>query len=340
MTNVRDTKRPATATAERLPARSGSGRPRRFHEASSPFNVARELRVACVARRKGPGSGPLRPGEVVQVSVTTTNPQGNPVSAELSLAMVEQALLDRFPDRLPPIQDYFQAQRRESAVRTVSSITFTYNPTTQPINPRLLAEEDRAAVAAEEDLSRRLAIGRSPVTTTAEARTSAARGPSHRERRPDLNVLRENGAKAEWAGQDPFATGAEEGDNEVHEEIDEGRAARQRVARGPGGMAGFAPMGPVADPASAKVLRHRRPAMGDRLSDPGDRNRQERAGRARRVPARAIHPMAAALEGHHRRYAGRQGGRFAGREEEPVWRTKAAVEFHRRRPGQRDRLGP
>ena len=40
--------------------------------------------------------------------------------------------------------------RRESAVRTTSSITFAYNPTTQPINPRLLAEEDRIAAAEEE----------------------------------------------------------------------------------------------------------------------------------------------------------------------------------------------
>ena len=71
--------------------------------------------------------------------------------------------MDRFPEGLPPIQDFFQAPRRPAAVQTASSITFAYEPATEPINPRLLAEEDRAAVAAEEDLSRRLAIGRSPV---------------------------------------------------------------------------------------------------------------------------------------------------------------------------------
>ena len=47
-----------------------------------------------------------------------------------------------------------------SAVRTTSSITFAYRPATQPINPRLLAEEDRLEVANEEDESRRLAATR------------------------------------------------------------------------------------------------------------------------------------------------------------------------------------
>ena len=69
--------------------------------------------------------------------------------------MIEQSLLDRFPDNLAAIQDFFQAGRRQAAVRTTSSITFAYNPTTQPINPRLLAEEDRLALAAAEEASRR-----------------------------------------------------------------------------------------------------------------------------------------------------------------------------------------
>ena len=98
---------------------------------------------------------PLRPGEDVEIMISTTDPQGKPVAAELSLAMIEQSLLDRFPGNLTAIQDFFQAGRRQAAVRTTSSITFAYNPATQPINPRLLAEEDRLALAAAEDASRR-----------------------------------------------------------------------------------------------------------------------------------------------------------------------------------------
>ena len=48
--------------------------------------------------RKGEAKGPVRPGEEVEVTITTTDPQGKPVAAEVSLAMVEQSLLERFPD--------------------------------------------------------------------------------------------------------------------------------------------------------------------------------------------------------------------------------------------------
>ena len=88
-------------------------------------------------------------------AVTTTDLQGKPVAAEVSLAMVEQSLLDRFGSNIAAINDFFRGVQRESAVRTTSSITFAYNPMTQPINPRLLAEEDRIAVAEEEEATLR-----------------------------------------------------------------------------------------------------------------------------------------------------------------------------------------
>ena len=65
--------------------------------------------------------------------------------------MVEQSLLDRFGSNISAINDFFRGVPRESAVRTTSSITFAYNPRTQPINPRLLAEEDRIAIAQQEE---------------------------------------------------------------------------------------------------------------------------------------------------------------------------------------------
>ena len=154
--------RPATAVAGVAAGETVEQPVVRFHEASSPFNVARDLRVNVTVKRKdsggdkqGSSSQPPRPGEDVEVLITTTDPQGKPVAAELSLAMIEQSLLDRFPGNLAAIQDFFQAGRRQAAVRTTSSITFAYNPATQPINPRLLAEEDRLALAAAEDASRR-----------------------------------------------------------------------------------------------------------------------------------------------------------------------------------------
>ncbi|MBN2475322.1 MAG: tetratricopeptide repeat protein [Pirellulales bacterium] len=127
----------------------------RFHAASSPFAVQRELRVKIEANRTDGAKGPARPGEEIEVAVTTTDPQGNPVAAEVSLAMIEQSLLEQFAWQVATIQDFFRGNLRQSAVRTTSSITFAYRPTTRPINRRLLAERDRLEVAAEEEASLR-----------------------------------------------------------------------------------------------------------------------------------------------------------------------------------------
>jgi len=147
--------------------------PRRFHLASSPFEIQRELRVTLSARRKGDPDAPVRPGDEVEVTVITTDPQGKPVSAELSLALVEQALLDRFAWEVPAIQDFFRGHRRRLAVRTSSSITFAYRPATQPINPRLLAERERLELAREEEASR-LAALESHLTTARPAPPGAS----------------------------------------------------------------------------------------------------------------------------------------------------------------------
>ncbi|HUY34628.1 MAG TPA: tetratricopeptide repeat protein [Pirellulales bacterium] len=121
----------------------------RFHEASSPFTVERDLRLAIKTKRKA-GEGPARPGDDVDVTITATDPQGKPVSAEVSLALVEQALVEMFGSNVAPIQDFFRGQTRAPAVRTMSSVTFAYHPATRPIDPKLLAEKDRLEVAAEE----------------------------------------------------------------------------------------------------------------------------------------------------------------------------------------------
>src|SRR4029077_4764803 len=96
------------------------------------------------------GEGAVRPGDDVDVTITATDPQGKPVAAEGSLALVEQSLVDVFGSNVAPIQDFFRGQPREAAVRTMSSVTFAYRPDTRPIDPKLLAEKDRLEVAAEE----------------------------------------------------------------------------------------------------------------------------------------------------------------------------------------------
>ena len=134
-------------------ADASTGAANRFHQASSPFEVIRDLRVEISTRRKDGAEGPVEPGEDIEVTVTTTDPQGKPLSAEVGLAMVQQSLLDRFDWPMPPIGEFFRGQQRESTVGTTSSITFAYHPQTNPINPRLLSEAQRRELAREEQAS-------------------------------------------------------------------------------------------------------------------------------------------------------------------------------------------
>lgn len=129
----------------------------RFHHVSSPFTVQRELKVEVTAQRTDGTAGPIRPGEEVTLRVRTTDPQGKPVAAEVSVALVQQTLLDRFGWPMPPIQEFFRGIAQESPMRTASSIVFACRPKTTPINARLLAEEERRELAEAEETSRRAA---------------------------------------------------------------------------------------------------------------------------------------------------------------------------------------
>lgn len=122
----------------------------RFHQASSPFSVERELRVSIEPRRKAQQAGPPRPDEEIELLITTTDPLGQPVSAELSLAMIDSALAERFPELVPPVHEVFRGTPRQPAMQTVSSASFSYRPATHPIERQLLAEAERAAIAAYE----------------------------------------------------------------------------------------------------------------------------------------------------------------------------------------------
>ena len=139
----------AVMTDERAPKDPEEAKKfRRFHQASSPFAVERELKVTISAARRD--GEPARPGDDVEVTITAADPQGKPVEAELSLAMIEQSLWEMFGANVPPIQDFFRGQPRVSALRTTSSVSFAYHPVTRNIDPLLLAEKDRREIEAEE----------------------------------------------------------------------------------------------------------------------------------------------------------------------------------------------
>jgi hypothetical protein len=73
-----------------------------FHRAQLDVRVERDLRVTIEPTEPAVG-----PGAEVEVRVTTTDQMGRPVAAELSLALVDRALLRLYGDRLPPIGPFF-----------------------------------------------------------------------------------------------------------------------------------------------------------------------------------------------------------------------------------------
>ncbi len=121
----------------------------RLHRASSDFAVERKLRISLKPSNAAP-----KPGSPMTVEITATDPQGKPVAAELSLAMVQRNLLDLFAAKGAALDKLFGGTERTSSLRTMASCTFLYQPKTHGISEALLAEEERRATAAREEKSR------------------------------------------------------------------------------------------------------------------------------------------------------------------------------------------
>jgi len=107
-----------------------------FHVASAGFRVRRDLQISLEVRQTpNAGQAPdIRDAEParskVEVTVTTRGPDGGPVAAEVSLALVGRSLLERFRATQPRIGEVLGELRQTWAVRTGSSVTFAYRPST------------------------------------------------------------------------------------------------------------------------------------------------------------------------------------------------------------------
>lgn len=116
-----------------------------FHTATTELRVAQELNVTLK-----PNLDQARPGDEVTVQIEVTDPQGNPVQGELSLALVQSNLLDRFQDIQGAVSAFFSTGLRQTAVRQATSCTFIYRPKTAGVSQFLLAEADRRRVLERE----------------------------------------------------------------------------------------------------------------------------------------------------------------------------------------------
>ena len=110
------------------------------------FTVQRQLNLAVTWMRSDSeheGNNPLPsylPGEVAELQIRATDQLANPVKAEFSLALVDEALFAGYKDASMDINDFFQkGLRREAAMRTASSCTFYYTAVTGPVNVEIQA---------------------------------------------------------------------------------------------------------------------------------------------------------------------------------------------------------
>jgi tetratricopeptide (TPR) repeat protein len=112
---------------------------RHLRLAAKEFTVERELKVAIK-----PAKEFFLPGEEGKVEIEVTDQNGRPVEAELSLALVNEALLGIYPDTLTPILDFFQREaRRQAGFHAGATCGFRYAGTTRQVNRAIIDEAQR-----------------------------------------------------------------------------------------------------------------------------------------------------------------------------------------------------
>jgi tetratricopeptide (TPR) repeat protein len=142
-----------------------------FDRAQLDVQVERDLRVSIAPSRPTVG-----PGEPVDVEITTVDQLGRPVSAEISLALVDQALLRLHGDAMPAIGDFFYNQSRTGSFTTESTNTFRYAPVTTPVSKAVVDESERAGALAANAADRAKAVeeAESEIVLAPEAAPSPA----------------------------------------------------------------------------------------------------------------------------------------------------------------------
>lgn len=140
MTDVRDEPKAADSARRRL----------RLHTTTSEFMVDRDLRITLEMKPKSGDGKTAQPGDSVEVTVKALDAQGKPAAAEIGLALVDAQNADRFGAAAADWLRAFAGVYRRPAMRTTASIDFAYRPQTTAINARLLSEEERLEIAAQE----------------------------------------------------------------------------------------------------------------------------------------------------------------------------------------------
>ncbi len=110
-----------------------------FFEARADFEVQRALTVNVI-----PTAERVQPGSKVCVNLEVVDQLGQPVTAELALAVVDAALYEHYSDWAPAIIGFFEeGARRNAGLRTATSCTFSYQGKTVAVAQGVLDEISR-----------------------------------------------------------------------------------------------------------------------------------------------------------------------------------------------------
>lgn len=105
----------------------------KLYQARKVFVVHRKLKVVLKPTKKV-----WAPGAEAEVEITTLDQTGKPVAAEVSLAVVDKALLSIYPDTVQGLGTYFYRFRRNLSWATRSSHTYRHAPSTTKV-PTVIA---------------------------------------------------------------------------------------------------------------------------------------------------------------------------------------------------------
>jgi hypothetical protein len=107
----------------------------RLHEARSEFSVRQGLTIEIEPKQR---SAP--PGTEVEALIRTFDHLGRPVSAEVALAVVDEALLALHPDPHASMASIFYGGSRSLKGQGACSCSFAYRPETRSISKEVLSE--------------------------------------------------------------------------------------------------------------------------------------------------------------------------------------------------------
>ncbi|MEK7487528.1 MAG: alpha-2-macroglobulin family protein, partial [Planctomycetota bacterium] len=187
----------------------------KFSSVAKDFKIVRELVVKVKSDR-----ATYAPGEEMEITLETTDAQGHGLSAELSVAVVDESLLTMFPEKLPPITDFFYGQQRSIHVATLSTNTFAYQGQTSQINQSLLQHEQLKALENAPDASKT----RSSVGYLRRAKPQSTSGFVADPTAPPEAPLQEMEKKLDYFGDD----GEEEEDNNEEFQAEDGFAQKKQ----------------------------------------------------------------------------------------------------------------